>query len=243
VAADIAKLVIEGDRKMKARDVMVSPVVTVKPSAMVRDVAKIMLDHGISGAPVVDDQGKLVGMVSEGDLLHRAEANTEKYRSSWLRFFTAGETLAAEYTKAHARKIADVMTKDVVSAGPDTPLRDIAMLMEKHAIKRIPIVRDGSLVGLVSRANILQAVASAPPALELPALDRSIREKLLGELNRQPWSHTSQLNVTVNDGVVDVWGICHSDAERDAVRIAAENIPGVRAVKNNLSMPPIGPMY
>jgi CBS domain-containing protein len=228
---------------MKARDVMVAPVVTVKPYSSVRDVAKLFLDRRISAAPVVDDQGKLVGIVSEGDLLHRTEAGTEKHRSALLRFLTAGETLAAEYAKAHARKVADVMTKRVVSAAPETALKDIAMLMERHSIKRVPIVRDGRLVGIVSRANVVQAVASAVPDLDIPFSDQGIREKLLSHLNSQPWSHTAQLNVTVNDGVVDVWGICHSDAERDAVRIAAENIPGVRAVKNNLSMPPIGPMY
>jgi CBS domain-containing protein len=222
---------------------MVAPVITVKPSSPVRDVAKLFLDRKISAAPVVDDKGKLVGIVSEGDLLHRTEAGTMKQRSALLRFFTAGETLAAEYIKAHAHRVADVMTKTVVTATPDTVLQDIAMLMERHSIKRVPIVRDGSLVGIVSRANVVQAVASAVPDVDIPFSDQGIREKLLSQLNRQPWSHTAQLNVTVNDGVVDVWGICHSDAERDAVRIAAENIPGVRAVKNNLSMPPIGPMY
>lgn len=228
---------------MKARDVMVAPVITVKPYSSVRDVAKLFVDRRISAAPVVDDQGKLVGIVSEGDLLHRTEAGTMKHRSALLRFLTAGETLATEYIKAHARKVGDVMTKTVVTAAPDTALQDIAMLMERHAIKRVPIVRDGSLVGIVSRANIVQAVASAVSGLTIPFSDQGIREKLLSQLNSQPWSHTAQLNVTVNDGVVDVWGICHSDAERDAVRIAAENIPGVRTVKNNLSMPPIGPMY
>jgi CBS domain-containing protein len=228
---------------MKARDVMVAPVITVKPDSSVREVAKLFLDRKISAAPVVDDKGKLVGIVSEGDLLHRTEAGTKKHRSGLLRFLTAGETLAAEYIKAHARKVADVMTKTVVTAAPDTALRDIAMLMERHAIKRVPIVRDGSLVGIVSRANIIQAVASAVSGFVTASSDQGIREQLLSQLNSQPWSHMAQLNVTVNDGVVDVWGICHSDAERDAVRIAAENIPGVRAVKNNLSMPPIGPMY
>jgi CBS domain-containing protein len=227
---------------MKARDVMVSPVITVKPHSSVRDVAKIFLERSISAAPVVDDGGKLVGIVSEGDLLHRTETGTEMRRSPWIRFLTGDETLAAEYAKAHARKVADVMTKRVVFAAPDAPLGDIAMLMERHSIKRIPIMADGRLVGIVSRANLVQALASAPKNLEIPLSDQVIRDKLLSHLSNQRWPHTAQLNVTVNDGIVDVWGICLSDAEREAVRIAAENIPGVRAVKNNLSMPPIGPM-
>lgn len=226
---------------MQARDVMVSPVITVSPRASVRDVAKLFLKHEISAVPVVDEQDKLVGIVSEGDLLHRVENDTETRRSSWLRFFTQDQVLAAEYVKSHSRKVADVMTTRVVFAAPDASLADIAMLMERNSIKRVPIVDKGQLVGIVSRANLIQAIATSRPSLQIPLSDQAIRDKLLAHLRAQPWPHTNQLNATVKDGVVDVWGICHSDEEREAVRIAAENIPGVRAVKNNLSMPPIGP--
>src|SRR5688572_3350601 len=228
---------------MKARDVMVSPVVTVKPQATVKDVAKLLLDKGISAVPVVDHQDKVVGLVSESDLLHRIETGTEARKSFWLRFITGDARLAEEYAKAHGRNVSDVMTKDVITASPDTPLSEIAMLMERHAIKRVPILSEGRLVGIVSRSNLVQALASAPSGRDIPLSDQAIRDKLLEHLRKQPWSHTSQLNVTVNKGVVDVWGICHSDAEHEAVRIAAENIPGVRAVKNNLSMPPPGPIF
>ena len=227
---------------MKARDIMVSPVITVKPSVSVRDVAKLFLKHKISAAPVVDDSGSLLGIISEGDLLRRAETKTERDRT-WLRLFTAGEVLAEEYMKAHARKAADVMTKRVVTATPDTPLKDVATLLERNSIKRIPIVSAGRVVGIISRSNLVQALATAPKGLEIHLSDAAIRDKLLSHLYREPWSHTSQLNVTVHDGVVDVWGICHSDAERDAVRVAAENIPGVRSVNNYLSMPPVGPIF
>jgi len=226
---------------MQARDVMVAPVITVKSNSSVRDVANLFLKHKISGVPVVDDTGKLVGIVTEGDLLHRIENDTEMRRSSWLRIFTDQDDLAAEYAKSHSRKVADVMTTRVVFAAPEASLADIAMLMERHSIKRVPIVNKGQLVGIVSRANLIQALATAPPSLQIPLSDRAIRDKLLAHLRAQPWPHTAQLNATVKDGVVDVWGICHSDDEREAVRIAAENIPGVRAVKNNMSMPPIGP--
>ncbi len=155
---------------MRARDVMVSPVIAVMPSCPVEEVAKTLLERGISGVPVVDSQGRLVGIVSEGDLLHRSETDTERKRSWWLRLLTDGETLAAEYTKAHARKVEDVMTRDVVTAGPDTPLNAIAMLLEKHAIKRVPIVQDGQLIGIVSRANLIQAVASGRPEAKAPEL-------------------------------------------------------------------------
>ena len=228
---------------MKARDIMVSPVITVKPSLSVRNVANLFLERRISAAPVVDDAGTLVGIISEGDLLRRVETDTERDRSSWLRLLTAGDDLATEYMKARARKVADVMTKRVVTATADTPLKDVATLMEKNSIKRLPILSAGRLAGIISRSNLVQALATAPKALEMPLSDAAIRDKLLSHLHREPWSHTSQLNVTVSAGIVDVWGICHSDAEREAVRVAAENIPGVRGVNNNLSMPPVGPIF
>lgn len=228
---------------MKARDVMVSPVLTIQPNASVRDVAKILLQHRVSAVPVVDGNGKLVGIVSEGDLLRRVESGTVKQRSWWLRLLAGEETLAAEYAKSHARKIADVMTSEVVTASPESPLGDIATLMEKHAIKRVPIVGNGQLVGIVSRANLIQALASAPKGLEIPLTDNAIRERLLTHLHAQPWAHTWQLNVTVNHGVVDLWGLTHSDDERKAIRTAAENIPGVRVVNDRLTVRPMAESF
>jgi CBS domain-containing protein len=222
---------------MKARDVMVSPVITVKPSASVREVAQIFIDKGISAVPVVDDQGKVVGIVSEGDLLHRQEAGTERRRSSWLQLLTGKETLAAEYVKAHARMVADVMTRDVITAAPDTPLHEIASTLEKRGIKRVPIVSKGQLVGLVSRANLIQAVAAARKQLEIPFSDVNIRDRIVSRLREQPWAHTWALNVTVNGGIVDLWGLTNSEAERKAIRVAAETTQGVRAVNDNLIKP------
>jgi CBS domain-containing protein len=219
---------------MKARDVMVSPVITVKPSSSVKEVAKTLLEKRISAVPVVDDQGKLVGIVSEGDLLHRSEAGTERRHSWWLRALMVDAGLAAEYIKAHSGKVADVMTRDVVTAAPDTPLHVIANLLEKHSIKRVPIVKDSQLVGIVSRANIIQAVASIGKGPEIPLSDTAIRDKLIAHLKGQAWAHTSLLNITVNDGVVDVWGLTGSETERKAIRTAAESISGVRVVNDHL---------
>jgi CBS domain-containing protein len=219
---------------MKAHDVMVSPVITVKPSSSVRDVAKLLLERRISAVPVVGDDGKIVGIVSEGDLLHRSEAGTERPQSWWLRLLATDQSLAAEYVKAHAHRITDIMTRKVITASPETPLHEIAKLLEKHSIKRVPIVRDGQLVGIVSRANLIQAVAGGHPELDIPLSDSTIRDKLLARLNREPWAHTALLNVTVNGGVVDLWGITGSEAERNAIRVAAESTPGVRAVSDNL---------
>ncbi len=223
---------------MKARDVMVAPVVTVKPSASVKEVAELLLENRISGVPVVDDEGKMLGIVSEGDLLHRSEAGTALRRSWWLTGLTSEETLAAEYAKAHARKVADVMTPKVITAAPDAPLHELAALMEANAIKRVPIVENGRLVGIVSRANLLRAVASARPRPEIPLADASIREELLALLRREAWGRPWLLNVIVKDGGVELWGVARSDAERKAIRIAAEGIEGVRAVRDNLVVRP-----
>ena len=224
---------------MKARDVMVSPVITVKPSSSVREVAKTFLERRISAVPVVDDQGKLVGIVSEGDLIHRAEAGTERKRSWWLQGLIGDETLAAEYVKAHARKVADVMTRRVITASPDTPLHEIASVLENNSIKRVPIVKDGQVVGIVSRANLIQAVASDRKELEIPTSDEAIREKILASLQTEPWAHTGLLNVIVKGGVVDLFGITGSDTERKAIRVAAESVPGVCAVRDNFIKRPM----
>lgn len=219
---------------MKARDVMVSPVITVKPSASVREVAKLFLERRISAVPVVDDQSKLVGIVSEGDLMHRTEAGTERERSWWLQGLIGDETLAAEYVKSHARKVADVMTRRVITASPDSPLHEIASVLESNSIKRVPIVKDGLVVGIVSRANLIQAVASDRKELDIPVSDTAIRDKLMENLQAEPWAHTGLLNITVKGGVVDLWGITGSEAERKAIRVAAEAIPGVCAVHDNM---------
>jgi CBS domain-containing protein len=223
---------------MKARDVMVSPVVTVKPYSSVKEVAKILIEKGISAVPVTDDSGKVVGIVSEGDLMHRSEVGTERQRSWWLRVMAGDDMLAADYVKAHGRKIADIMTRNVITATPDMPLDEIAILLEMNSIKRVPIVKDSQLVGIVSRANLVQAVASAPKGLEIPLTDSAIRDKLLAHLKAQPWADAGLLNVTVSDGAVHLWGITNSETERKAIRVAAETTPGVRTVNDHLILRP-----
>ena len=220
---------------MYVRDVMVAPVITVKPSVTVQEVAKLLLEKQISAVPVLDDKGKLVGIVSEGDLLHRVETGTERHRSWWLLGFFENDTLATEYVKAHGRKVSDVMTRRVITATPQTPLHEVATLLEKNAIKRLPILENGRLVGIVSRANLLQAVASARRLLEITPSDKAIRERILSSLRAEPWAHTGLLNVTVSDGIVDLWGVAESDSERKAIKVAAESTSGVRAVNDNLA--------
>ena len=225
---------------MQARDVMVSPVITARKSATVREVAKILLEKRISAVPVVDNVGKLVGIVTESDLMRRAEAGTEHPYSWWVHFLAGDATIAADYVKSHATKVEDVMTSDVVTATPETPLHEIASLFEEHRIKRVPIIdKVGSLVGIVSRANLIQVVASARPKLEMTLPDSTIRQKLLTELKKQSWAHTHNLGVTVTNGIVDLWGYAQSDEERKAIRVAAGDIPGVIAVNDHLANTPI----
>ncbi|WP_445217080.1 CBS domain-containing protein [Bradyrhizobium sp. Pa8] len=225
---------------MQARDVMVSPVLTVDANATVREIAQLLLARRISAVPVVDADNKILGIVSEGDLMHRAEAGTERSYSWWLRALTGDAQLATDYVKSHAVMVNDIMTRDVVTAAPETPLHEIAMLLEANQIKRVPIVNEqGQLVGIVSRANLLQAIASAKPALDISLPDSIIKRKLLDELKKQPWTHTFNLNATVQNGIVDLWGFAPSAAERSAIRVAAEAIPGVVTVNDHLLETPV----
>lgn len=227
---------------MKARDVMTLAVFTVKPTASVKDVARLFMEQRISAVPVVDNQGKIVGIVSEGDLVHRSEISTQRRHPWWLVLMAGDEGLAAEYIKAHAKRVADIMTRKVITAEPDTPLQEIAAMLEKYGIKRLPIVRNGQLVGIVSRANLVQAIATSGSKLDVPLSDTTIRKQLLTHLNKQNWGqrHTTLFNVTVNGGVVDLWGFIESDTERKAIRVAAEATPGVRAVNDHMTARPIG---
>ena len=226
---------------MKAADVMVSNVITVGVNASIGEVAAILLNNNISGAPVVGEKGELVGIVSEGDLIRRPETGTSKRHSWWLELLSNERTLAAEYVKSHSRKVADVMTSDVITAKPDTPLGEIAAMLERNRIKRVPIVEGGKIVGLVSRANILQALASATK--KLPSLasadDSQLRKEVVARLAAEPW-RPSMLTVTVQDGTVDLWGLVHSVEQKKAAQLAAELTPGVRAVVDNIIIQPIG---
>lgn len=224
---------------MNAQDVMVSPVVTVGENATVQDVARLLISERISAVPVVDAAGKLAGIVTESDLMRRAEIGTERHYSWWLSLLSDDRTLAADYVKSHATSVKDVMTRSVKTAAPETPLHEIAELFERHHIKRLPVVTNkGELVGIVSRANIIQAVASARPRLEIRRPDAAIRSQLLYELRKQPWAHAHKLNITVADGVVELWGMVDTEQEREAIKVAAESIAGVNAVSDHLMRSP-----
>jgi CBS domain-containing protein len=225
---------------MKVRDVMTTSVVSVRPEATVEEIAKLLVEGRISAVFVVDDAGRPLGVVSEGDLMRRAETGTERVRSWWLRFFADPAALASEYAKTHGRRARDVMTTNLVQLGEETSLGEVAALLETNRIKRVPVVREGRIVGVVSRANLVQALAVAKPGTVASSdRDRSIREKLAAELSSQPWASALAKNIIVSDGVVHLWGLVLSEEEGRAMRVAAERIPGVRAVENHLTIQPL----
>jgi len=219
---------------LTAADVMTSTVVTVSPDALVPEVARLLQDHRISGVPVVDAGGKLIGIVSEGDLIGHAGAIGEQRRSWWLRLLTGDDALARDYARTHARTAEEVMTSRLVTVPETASLAEIAHLMEKHGIKRVPVVRDDRLVGIVSRGNLLQALAATDVSRPAKADDRTIRERLIAELKAQPWAHMMTKNIVVENGVVHLFGFVRSDEERRAFHVAAENIPGVTRVEDQM---------
>jgi CBS domain-containing protein len=221
---------------MQARDVMTSPVVTVHPDARVEEIARLLLERRISGVPVVDADGRLVGIVTEGDLMRRPELGTERHRGWWLRLFGDERERAEAYARAHGSRAEEVMTRNVITVAEEAPLSEIARILEEHHIKRVPVVRDGKVVGIVSRANLLHGLAArpAPTPPEGRPDDRAIRDEVLRMLQRDGWTAQGPLNVVVTDGVVELWGLVRSEEERVAIRVAAERVPGVVAVKDNL---------
>ena len=221
---------------MKAKDVMTRSVVTIEPDATVLQAVRLMLQRQISGLPVVDKAGTLVGIVTEGDLLRRAETGTQRKRPRWLEFLIGPGRLASEYAHTHGRRIDEVMTPDPHTVGEDAPLDEVVRLMERHRIKRLPVVRGQKLVGIVSRASLLRALASVAHEVA-PALpsDEAIRDKLLAELGRQPWAPLAMIDVTVRNGIVELWGTITDERERPALVVAAENIPGVKEVRDHMA--------
>jgi CBS domain-containing protein len=220
---------------MKAADVMTRGALTVTAESTVEDAARLMLSRRISGLPVVDANGAVVGMLTEGDLLRRAEIGTERRRSRWVELLLGPGRLARDYVQTHAGKVGAIMTRDVVSIRPDTPLDAAVALMEKHRVKRLPVLDNGRLVGILSRANLLGALVEAAGKTEAAALsDREIRRRLLAEIDRQSWAPRTTLEITVRHGVVELSGIITDEREREALRVAAERLPGVTGVRDRL---------
>lgn len=222
---------------MLAKDIMTQDVCTVTRETRVGEVAKLLLARRISGVPVVDAKGALCGIVSEGDLLRRAETGTERRRSWWLELLTENRDLAHDFVKSHGLIVADVMTPTVVSVREDATLAEVANTLERNRIKRVPVMRDGKMVGIISRANLLQALATAGSReAKAPAGDRALREAVTQAFRHQTWTPDLTVNVTVQDGRVSLYGLVASEDERRAMVIAAEEVAGIGKVDNQLTL-------
>jgi CBS domain-containing protein len=219
---------------MNAADVMTPDVICAAPDTPLLELIRLMLDNQVSALPVVAD-GQIVGIVSEGDMMRRAETGTAPQPSRWLELVTSTDRLATDYTHSHGRKASEIMTHAVVTVADTTPIAEVAHLLEVRRIKRVPVTRDGRLVGIVSRRNLLQALATRLSAPPVSADDRTIRDAFYAELRRQAWAVApGAINAVVAEAVVHLWGVAPDEALRQAIVVVAENVPGVRAVQDHM---------
>ncbi len=220
---------------MIVADVMTRNVLSVSPDATIDEAARMMLERGISGLFVVDAKGELAGIVTEGDLLRRDELGTERHRPWWLRMLVSPGRQAADFTRTHGRRVSDVMTESVISVATDAPLTDVVEIMEENRIKRVAVVARKRVVGVVSRSDLLRAlVGHSRSAAPVSTDDRTIRESILDGLDNASWAPATTLGVNVAGGVVDLWGTIMDEQERRAIRVLAENTPGVTSVHDHL---------
>lgn len=223
---------------MLAKDVMTDRVVTVSPETTVEEIAQTLLENRISAVPVVDSHDRLAGLVSEGDLMRQLQDEGDRRGSWWLEAFTGSSKAAADFVKAHGTKAEDIMTRDVVTVAPTTPVHEIAKTLETRRIKRVPVVEDSRVLGIVSRANLLHGLASAEKIAAPSGDDRALRVAVVNAIRAVPAVDPSLINVTVRDAVVTVWGVTDTDDESRAVKVAVEETPGVSEVHLQLGHVP-----
>lgn len=217
---------------MKIGEIMTRDVITVAPQTSIREAASRMVDHSVSGLPVVDEQGKLVGVLSEGDLILRQRA---RQRVPWWRaFFQDGERLAREYQKAAGTTVAEVMTKAVISVSPDLPIEAAALILDQRRIRRVPVVADGRVVGIVSRGDLVKILAKAPSPVGGPTSDSQLVSEMRARLANEPWVSHHGIVVDAENGELLIWGLVASEAEKSAVETMARALPGVKGVRSRL---------
>lgn len=218
---------------MRAHQIMSRHVVTIGPEASVADAINAMLAYHVSSLPVVDSDGRLVGILSEADFIRRAEIGTETKRDRWLSMLAGPDRAAIDFVREHGRKVHDVMTKSPVTIREDTSLEEIARIMELQNVKRLPVMRDDGVVGIVTRSDFLPAIARLSQSKSYSEGDDSLRGAVVDAIATVPGSPCG-LNVSVTDGVVSLRGVVRSDNVRKAAIVAAENVPGVRKVEDLL---------
>ena len=220
---------------MQAKDIMTTPVVTAGLETPVIEIAKRLLERRISAMPVIDAEGRVLGIVSEGDLMRQPQVAGQPHRSWWLTMFAASEEQARDFIKSHGQLARDVMTGDPVTVGEEASLEEIATLLETHRIKRVPVLREGRLVGIVSRANLLQGVVALERAPQASADDRVMRQQAT-EAIRDSGVNAQFVDVQVAAGVVSLWGATDSEVERKAIVVAAQGVPGAKGVDSHLGV-------
>jgi CBS domain-containing protein len=221
---------------MNAADIMTKNVISVQSDASVTQIAETLLSNGISAVPVVDDSGDLIGIVSEGDLVHRVELGTEQHPSWWLEFLAGKQALAYDYIKSHGRRAADLMTRPVVTVHAEASLSEIASLLDKYRIKRVPVVKKGKIVGIVSRANLVQALINGSENVASTKIaDSVLRDNILKRLQSERW-WPGGVNIIVHDGRVEAWGVVESEVQKNAIRVALEATPGVQAIFDQITV-------
>ena len=217
---------------MKAQDIMKSPVITVSESTPVAELVKLLLERHVSGVPVVDDAGKLVGIVSEGDLLRRPELGTDHKPTRWLSLFTGSDT-PSDFLKSHGVTAGEIMCQPVVSVTPDQELSDVVTTMETKGVKRVPVVENGKPVGIIARADLLLALMRAGVTPQpKPASDRELRSEIQKRIEGESWSRALLINVVVHDGKVSLWGVVDKEDERMALKRLIEEVPGVEDIED-----------
>lgn len=226
---------------MKARDVMTPDVVTVAPNTPVMGVARLLAERHISAVPVTDADRKVLGIVSEGDLMRQVSGRDDETPGFFRSLFADPARMAEQYVKSHGRTAADIMTTNMVTVSEDTPVGEIAEMLEKSNIRRVVVTREGGrLAGIVSRADLLRALVSPPTTAPADTSDEGIYRAVLAEMKKQPWASTFYTTVVVKDGVVEFYGYCGSDDYRRALRVLAESVAGVKGVEDHLV---VGPLY
>lgn len=219
---------------MKVADIMVRNVISVGPDASVREVASLLLERRFSGVPVVDDERRVLGIVSEGDLIRRPEIETDQVKAGWLRIFLSDEERAREFVKSHGRKVREVMTQPAICVAPDTLLAEVVRLMERHRVKRLPVVEHGRLVGLVTRADLLRALVTRQAEASVAASDQELRVRIDSMLRDEDWAASAVVYVQVENGVAQLWGTVESAPQREALLVAVRGVPGVQEVQLHL---------
>lgn len=224
---------------MKAHEAMTKDVITVGPDTGVREIAALLVKHRISAVPVVSSESRLIGIVSQTDFGHRSETDTEKRRKWWLEMFADSNSKAREYIKSHGNVAQDIMTRFVVSVSKDAQLSEVAEILDTHRIRQVPVMQDGRLVGMISRADLVRKLAETKISGSVPKPDNGVLQKAIWErLKAERWLGSAFVNVAAKDGVVELWGAVESEEQRRALRILVEGVAGVQRVEDNVGLLP-----